>query len=285
MKKFVYIFLLPAILVLGSCSTKPKSTGDIYIMRSFAEKGLDSANKEIAKGNFNNAHSLLIEYKRMAILTDDSSLISRICLSSGNALFNLDKTDDAFAEWEQAAYEAQRAKNPELLSASRIFKARGSLVSGRMGAQAVLDEVNRESANIKKDVFLTAYSWQVKGFAYRALGSYKEAEDAMKQSLAIHEKEKSLENLSFDWYTIASIRSLANNTAGALQALETSIEIDRRIENSWGLAASYRAMGDVYRKTGRESEALEAYERAKSIYTALRNDAQVAEIERKMRNK
>ena len=282
MNKIIYALFLVIALVFVSCSTKPKVKEDVYNLRSFAERGLDSANKEIAQGNYVSAISLLSEYKRMAILSDDPSLITRVCLSYGNALFYFGKTDDAFAQWDQAEKEAKRADNAELVSVSRIFRAKGNLMSERLGAQAVLDEADRESAGIKKDVFFVAYTWQVKGLALRSLKRYKEAEDAIKQSLAIHVKQKSLENVSFDWYTIASIRSLAGNSGEALQALEKSIEADRRIENSWGLAASYRAMGDVYRKMGDEEKALAAYERAKIIYTALKNNNEAGKIEERI---
>jgi len=285
MNKIIYVFLIFITFVFASCSTKPKVTEDIYNMRVFAERGLDSANKEIAQGNFKSANSLLSEYKRMAILADDPSLIARVCLSYGNALFYTGAIDEAFAEWEEAAVEAQRAKNSELFSVSKAFMAKGNLMSGRLGAQEVLNEINKESANIKNDAFFIAYTWQVKGLALRALQRYKEAEDAMRQSLAIHERQKSLENCSFDWYTIASIRSLNERYDDSITALEKAIEIDRRIENSWGLAASYRAMGDVYRKDRKEDKALEAYNRAKNIYTALKNDDEVKEIEGIIRNK
>jgi len=284
MRKCLLLMISLAVLFWGSCSTAPKKTGDIINLRAIAEKGLDAANREAVLGNYANAHALLTEYKRMAILTDDPSLIARVCLSMGNVLFSLGRTDDAFLEWDRAALEAQKSNNAELLSVSRIFKAKGSLLSGKTGAQAVFDEVNRESANIKTDVLFTAFSLQVKGLALRALGSYSNAENAFKSSLAIHEKELTLENASYDWYTIASIRSLAGNSTGALEALEAAITLDRRIENSWGLAASYRAMGDVYRKAGREKEALEAYARAKGIYEALKNEDEAAEIVKKMRN-
>jgi len=284
MKNVVYLCVFLLIFAFCSCSSAAKKTGDVYNLRSYAEKGLEAANKEMVQGNYISAHALLVEYKRMAVLSDDPSLITRVCLSMGNVLFSLGETDQAFLNWEQAISEAQKSKNSELLSVSRIFKARGSLLSGRVAAQAVLDEVNRESANIKTDVFYTAFSWQVKGLALRETGSYREAEDAFKKSLAIHEKELTLENASYDWYTIASIRSLAGNSQGAIEALNAAITLDRRIENSWGLAASYRAMGDVYRKAGREQDALEAYERAKGIYEALKSDNEISEIEKKMRN-
>jgi tetratricopeptide (TPR) repeat protein len=113
-------------------------------------------------------------------------------------------------------------------------------------------------------------------------GSFGEAEEAVKNSLDIHEKESYLENASYDWYLIASVRSLAGDTAGALQALQNAIDIDRRIENSWGLAANYRAMGDVHRKAGKTEEAAQAYGRSRAIFTAMGNKNEADEIDKRM---
>jgi len=276
---FFAIIFFPAFL---SCSTSPKDTGDVYILRPQAEEGLESANKEAAKGNFEIALSLLTGYKRNAIITDDISLIVRVCLSRGNVLFSLGRIDEAFQEWDYALGEALLTGDQELLSVSRIFYARGNLLSGKAPVQSVLDEVNRESVNVKKNRLYIAFSWQVKGLALSELERWNEAETAMKQSLAIHDKDKRLENAAYDWYIIASIRSLAGNTAGALQALDMSIAIDRRIENSWGLASSWRAKGDVFRKIGREQDALNAYLRSREIYSAIGNIAEAAEVDRRI---
>jgi len=284
MKKVICNSLIVIILIFGSCSTAPKKTGDVYKLRMFAEEGLKKANEDAMLGNYINAYNLLTEYKRMAVLADDPDLIARICLSFGNTLFAMGQTDEAFSEWDRASKEAIISNNSELLSVSRLFTAKGNLLCGRANAQSVLDAADRESPNIKKDVLFTAFSWQVKGLALRSLGRYSEAEDAFKRSLAIHEKELTLENASYDWYTIASIRSLAGKPSEAIEALQSAIALDRRIENSWGLAASYRAMGDVYAKAGRKQDALEAYGRAKGIYEALKNDDEAAEIDKKMRN-
>jgi tetratricopeptide (TPR) repeat protein len=273
---------LSVLLVSVSCSTAPNNPGDVYNLRSQTEDVLEAANKDAGRGNFENALLLLDECKRKAILADAPSLIIRSCLSRGNALLALGRTDEAFAEWEYAVGEAQRFGNAELLSVSKIYRARGNLVSGRAGARAVLDEVNRESVNIKTDRLYLAFSWEVKGLALRSLASYREAEDAVKRSLEIHERDRYLENASYDWYIIASIRSLAGDTTGALAALDASIALDRRIENSWGLAASWRARGDVYRKAGRHNEADEAYRRALAIYLAMPNEHEAAETQRRM---
>jgi tetratricopeptide (TPR) repeat protein len=282
-KLIINILIICAVIfIFNCCSSAPKNKGDINNLRRQSENLLEMGNKESGRGNYETALIMLGEAKRNAILSDDPSVIVRCTLSRANVLYSLSRTDEAFDEWTAAVTEAQRSGNRELLSICRIFLSRGNLVSGRDSARSVLDEVNREQSNIKTDKLYIAFSWQVKGLALRALGSYKEAEDAIKRSLEIHEKEGYLENASYDWYTIASIRSLAGNTQGALQALESSIAIDRRIENSWGLAASWRAMGDVYRKEHRDQQALEAYYRAKAIYEALGNSYEIAEIEKKI---
>jgi tetratricopeptide (TPR) repeat protein len=281
---FIVFFIFVILSGITSCSSAPKNPGDIFILRTQAEEGLEVANREAAKGNLEIALSLLTGFKRNAILADDSSLIVRVCLSRGNVLFSLGRIDEAFVEWDQAVSEAQRLKNSELISVSRIFRARGRLLSGRESAQSVLDEVTRESANIRNNRLYIAFSFQVRALAFLSLDMYREAEDAARRSLEIHERDRHLENASFDWYTIASVRSLSGNTEGALQALETSIALDRRIENSAGLGASYRAMGDVYRRAGREQDAQEAFRRAREIFNAMNNDFEVSIIDERLRN-
>jgi tetratricopeptide (TPR) repeat protein len=281
-KKIILIFA--ASLFVFSCSSKPKNTGDIVTLRTQTEKELAVANREAGRGSYEVARGLLEECSRKAVVTDDWGLIIRCGLSLGNVLFSIGDNEGAFSEWDKAVRLAEKHGNRELLSVSKIYKARGELLSGDSLAQTVLDEVTREAANIKNDKLYLAFSWQVRGLSYRALGSFREAEDALKKSLAIHESEKYLDNASYDWYTIASVRSLAGNTRGAIEALESAIKLDRRAENSWGLAANWRAMGDVYRKAGDTQAADEAYLRAKEIYTAMKKFKEAEEIDKRMEN-
>ncbi|MCL2208683.1 MAG: tetratricopeptide repeat protein [Treponema sp.] len=276
------IFSALVIFILCGCSSKPKNKGEIFALRNRAENMLALGNREASRGNYENAHAIFLESKRNAVLSDDPSAIIRCSLSLANNLYSLGRVDEAFIEWEKAVAEAENSKNTELLSVTRIFLARGRLFSGRTPAASVLEEVNRNQGYIKTDRLYIAFSWQVKALAQRALGAYSDAENSIRNSLEIHEKDMYLENASYDWYTLASIRSLAGNTQGALTALSSAILIDRRIENSWGLAASWRAVGDVSRKAGREKEALEAYSRARAIYEAIGNDFETAQIDQRM---
>jgi ATP/maltotriose-dependent transcriptional regulator MalT len=281
MKRKLIIFI--AAIFIFSCSTKPKNLGDIYTIRTQTEKEFSIANKEAGRGNYEIAQGLLEECRRKAISVDDAGLIIRCGLSLGNVLFSLGK-DNALSDLEKTVQLAQKHGDKELLSISKIYYERCMLLSGKVQPQTALDNVTREAANIKNDQLYIAFSWQVKGLAYRALNSYKEAENAFKQSLAIHEKEKYLENASYDWYNIASIRSTTGNTQGAVQALEEAIKLDRRVENSWALAANWRAMGDVQRKAGNNQAANEAYLRSKEIFNALGKSSDAAEIDKRMEN-
>jgi len=276
------VFFIPLIF---SCSSQPKNHGDIDQYRVQAEMLLESGNRETGKGNYDNALILINESKRLATLADDPSLIIRTGLSRANVVYSLGKTDEAFAEWQQAVAEAEQFGDTELISAAKIYLARGELISKKKSAQSVLDIVSAEQSNIKTNQLYIAVSWQVRGLAMRSLSKFKDAEDAFTQSAAIHEKNLFFENASYDWYSIASSRSLSGDYNGAIQALEKSIEIDRRIENSWGLAASWRAMGDVYRKMGNEQKAIEAYNRSISIYKAMGNKYEVTQTELKIKEK
>jgi len=269
-------------LFFASCSTTNKKPGDIEIKRIMAETMLEQGIRESGLGDFDKALLLLTESKRNSILCDDLSLIIRTCMARGNVLHSLGRTNEAFAEWEQAVDNAVRLNDQELLSVSKIYLLRGNLITEKKTPGEVLSEVTRESANIKKNKLYIAFSWQVIGLAHRALGAYKDAEAAFKKSLDIHAKDDYLDNAAYDWYIIASIRSLSGNTQGAVDALESSIVYDRRIENSWGIAASYRAMGDVYRKMGKQDEAREAYNRARTIYTAIGNEDEAAEMSKRI---
>lgn len=282
--KLSIIVLIFTLTALVSCSSAPKDTGDVVGIRILAEREMAIGNGEAAQGNFENALAILRESNRKAILVDDVSLMIRSGLSLGNVLFTLGRPEEAFSEWENSIMLAQMHDLTELLSISRIYLLRGRLLTDSSIARQILDEVESEVANIndRNDPLYVAFSWQVRGLALRDLNSFTEAEDAIRRSLDIHERERVLENAAYDWYIIASIRSLSGNTEGALDALNNAMVFDRRVENSWGLATNWRAIGDVHQKAGNNSDALAAYNRSRAIFSAMGNQNAASEVERRI---
>jgi tetratricopeptide (TPR) repeat protein len=276
----VTIIVLGASLFAAACSTPPKNPGELYDLRSRAESQLDLGNKSADRGDYETALVLLNESFRLAVISDDPGLLVRAGLSRGNVLFALERRDEARAAWGAALGEAETHGNRELQAVSRLHIARGRLLAGgKAEAAAVREEAGRELANIKADRLYTAFGWLVVGQAERDMGRYREAEASVRRSLEIHEKERSFEQAAYDWYLIASIRSLGEQYDGALQALDFAIAFDRRAENSWGLATDWRAVGDVRKKSGKDDEAREAYLRSAAIFRALGEDDEAAGAE------
>jgi tetratricopeptide (TPR) repeat protein len=284
------------LLCLAACSSAPKNPGDVYEVRRIAESQLDLGNKNADRGNYETALLLLNESMRLAISADDPGLRVRAGLSRGNVLFALGRADEAIAGWETALSESEKRGNGELAAVSRIHQARGRLLSAVNGiaigaaagaaadsatvAAEVRAEVNKELAAVK-DRLYTAFAWQVIGLAEKELDRYGEAEAAVRRGLEIHQKDLQLEQAAYDWYLIASFRSLAGNYDGARQALESAMALDRRVENSYGLATDWRAMGDVFKKAGNSAESREAYLRSAEIFRSLGNDDAAAATEKR----
>ncbi|MDR0452966.1 MAG: hypothetical protein LBH15_07985, partial [Treponema sp.] len=89
--------------------------------------------------------------------------------------------------------------------------------------------------------------------------------------LALHSRYP--EQAAYDWYLIASARSVAGDYGAALEALEEALDCDRRAENSYGLGKDWLARGDVLSKAGRPAEAEAAWRRAAEIFASAGLDA------------
>jgi tetratricopeptide (TPR) repeat protein len=268
---------------LGACSTAPKRPVEVFTIQKQTETQLNLANHEADRGNYQNALDLLEEAQRLAVSTDRPPLLIRVWLSRGNVLLSLGRVEDAQVLWETALAEAERAGHRGLIAACRIYQARALLLlAGPRGpdqAEEVKFRVNGELGFLKGDPLNTALGWTVIGMAEQSLGRWTEAERALERALDIHDKERYLELAAYDWYRIASVRSLSGQYEPALEALAQAMVFDRRAENSHGLGMDWRALGDVYAKAGRPEEAAAAYRRSADIFRAIGLEKNAEEAE------
>jgi tetratricopeptide (TPR) repeat protein len=260
-------------VVLASCSSAPKNPAEIRAQRNGAEKQLELANRQAERGDFEGALALLELARQLAVAADDPGLRVRTGLSRGNVLFYQGKRDEAASEW--AAAEAEAAEDPALAAMTRIYTARGRLLSaaaegrGAEAAASVKNDVNQAMGRLKKDNLSTALGWTVIGMAEKEGRRFADAESAVRRALAIHLKENYLEQAAYDWYLTASIRSMAGRYAEAEAALWEALALDRRAENSWGLAMDWRALAEVCRKAGKDAQAEAAAARSAEILQTL----------------
>jgi tetratricopeptide (TPR) repeat protein len=231
------------LFVLGSCSSAPKRPAELFTIRNETETQLNLANLQADRGNYEEALALLEEARRLAASTDRPPLLIRVWLSQGNVLFSLGRIEEARSRWNAALAEAERAGEGELAAVCRIYLARGALILGENTPEQVIAAVTEDLARLKQDTLNSALGWTVIGLAEKERRRGAEAESALEKALAVHEQERYLELAAYDWYLIASIRSVSGQYDPALEALSRALALDRRAENTYGLGMDWRAMG------------------------------------------
>jgi tetratricopeptide (TPR) repeat protein len=259
-------------LLFTGCSSAPKPPTQIVIERNTAVKQLDLANHTANRGRFEDALLILEDSRRLAVITDDPVLRLKTSISRGNILFSLGRHPEAFRDWEIAALEGASSGQAVLAALARIYAIRGRIVmlaDGDGAAEELKAYLERELSAVRSDPNASAAAYVTLGLAEKQMQRWTEAERALRQALAVHERELFLEEAAYDWFVIASVRSMSGDYDAALQALTTAINFDRRAENGFGLASSWQAMGDVYQKAGNDQKSLEAWSRAAEIYRAL----------------
>jgi tetratricopeptide (TPR) repeat protein len=263
-----------SIAVFSGCSSAPKKATEIFADRNTAIKQLSLANLNANRGQYKKALEILEEARKLAVSTDDPPLRLKTSMSRGNFLFALGRHQEAFAEWESAAVEGDASGEPVLAALTRIYSIRAKILlldtePDAANVQDLIEQLNREMTAARSDNNATAIGNVTLGLAERQRGRWADAESAVKKALSYHENALLLEDAAYDWFLIASIRSLDGKYDASLEALRTAIRFDRRAENGFGLASSWQAMGDVLSKAGRAGEAQAAWHRAADIYRAI----------------
>jgi tetratricopeptide (TPR) repeat protein len=244
------------------------------------ETQLELANRAADQGRYAEALDLLQEARRLAVSADDPRLLIRTGLSRGNILFYMGRTGEAEEIWTAAQDEALAAGDEELAAVSRVYMARSRLLGGA-GAGTVWTQVQDELSRIKSPLH-TALAWTVTGLAEKELGRWKDGENSIKNALDIHQKHNYLEQAAYDWYLIASIRSVAGDYPGALEALDEALAFDRRAENTYGLGMDWLARGEVQRKAGNTAEAAAAYRRSGDIFRSLNLEKEAGQADQRL---
>ncbi|MDR2052448.1 MAG: hypothetical protein LBP80_03460 [Treponema sp.] len=263
-----------AVLIALGCSSAPKGPAERRTLRNAGATQLELANREADRGNYEGALELLTEARRLAFNADDPALIVRAYLSLANVYSFLGRDDEAASCQDSAAAEAALSADGELSALCEIYRERRRLLGGRASAGQVRDNVQAALAGIKTNPLDGALGWIVIGLAEKELRRFAQAEDALKKALAAHGRYP--EQAAYDWYLIASVRSVAGDYGAALEALEQALIYDRRVENSYGLGKDWLARGDVLSKAGRREEAAAAWRHAAEIFASAGFDAEAA---------
>jgi tetratricopeptide (TPR) repeat protein len=276
-------------MLAAACSSAPKGPVEVNRQRRLAQEQLDQAGRETDRGNYERALALIDEAYRLAAGADDSSLLVRSRLSRGNVFTHLGRGEDARTAYAAALEEAEAAGDRELAAICRIYIARSRLFAAlaegggaaQDAARTLLAEIHQDIQAVKTDRIAAALGWIAAALAGKELRLWSDAEASLKKALDIHTEEQYLELAAYDWYLIASVRSVAGQYDSALAALNTALDFDRRAENTYGLGMDWMALGDVYKKAGDAANSARAYRRSAEIFRSGGFEKETVEAERR----
>ena len=273
---------LCAALLAAACSSAPKRPAELFVLYNTVEHQLHAADRETGHGSYTAALSMLKDAWRFAAASDRPVLRIRTALARGNTLDCLGRSEEALKIWQDAEEEAVAAGEQTLAAACRVYRLKAALTRGETGAETVRDAVRAELGPLKQDKLFTALAWTVISLAEKEMSLYADAEQSLKTALAIHDGGRYLEQAAYDWYLIASVRSVAGDYTGAQDALDAALSFDRRAENSFALGADWTAKGEVFLKMGDRIRAAAALRRAAEIYRAIDREEEAASVLRRI---
>lgn len=263
------------VLLTAACSSVQSKPAEITESRETGKTQLQLANQEIDRGRFHIARQYLERAWLYAVQNDDPELRITVRLSRGNVSLYQGRKDEARQDWQAALAEAESEARSELAAVARVYMAWGSLLEAMQdgsGDAATLQQAQatfeRERSNITSDKLALALTWTGAGLAQKELRHWAGAENALHKALEIHEAGNYLIQAAYDWFLIASVRSLAGNYTDAVAALKQALALDRRAENPNGLSYDWTALGEVYDKMGDYQNGSKARQRAGEIARA-----------------
>jgi tetratricopeptide (TPR) repeat protein len=270
------ISLLIAVFVFVSCSSAPEKPAEITTLREMGKTQLDLAGREIDRGNYDNAMFYLDDAWNYAVRSDDPSLRIKVRLTRGNAFFYQGNEAAASEDWQAALSEAEDEKTEELAAAAKIHIERGRLlkaIKDKSLSAIEIEEIKSiivsEMEQIKTERLYIALAWTVLGLSEKEEHAWDNAEKSFLNALEIHEEGMYLEQAAYDWYLIASVRSLSNQYESAVDALMMAVSFDRRAENSYGLSSDWNALAGVYSKMGDSEKSEAANNRSEEIINSI----------------
>jgi len=140
----------------------------------------------------------------------------------------------------------------------------------------VLTLIENNESTLKKDY--KALALMQLGVLKRRLGKHSEALEHYLEALQLFEIEKDDKNRADVYHNIAMVHRAQKNYKKSIQYFNESIKVNSSLNNSFGVAQAIQMLGVSYSSMKQLDSALLCYDKAKSIFTTLKKDEQLQEV-------
>ncbi|MBN1698134.1 MAG: tetratricopeptide repeat protein [Spirochaetales bacterium] len=108
------------------------------------------------------------------------------------------------------------------------------------------------------------------GTVYKRLDDFDTAFSYFKKALTINTEKKLYEEAASNQYMIASLHLEKGDIKKALDSAEKALSLDKKVENSLGIAKDYYALGIINLRAENEEEAYRFFKQSLFIYQSLK---------------
>ena len=279
----VLVLFFTLSLVIAGCSSLPVSTAEPEqtsirsLALEYAKLGDESLkNRDYPKAEENYRLSLDANAS-----VDSLDGMSQAYNSLGNLFLGLGRYADATNAFDNAKAQAKLLNDPRLTALALSNSAKVLLAQAKPEEALVLLDEALALVKGQEDAAV-AVMHHNQGVAFKDLGRLDEAKTAIKQSLAINDKLKTLRERASNHYLLASIASKESKLEDALVELGSALELDKKAENSEGIAADLYALATLYGRKTETSELQTAWGYAIRAFTVALAANDAASVERSL---
>jgi tetratricopeptide (TPR) repeat protein len=259
-----------AALLLGvlSCSTAPAKNDTVTTMKNQAAQDAGYGEAYLRQGRYDLALQFFTLALNENTSIDNTEGIIKSYNSIGRVYMAVGSLDDAQSVFSKAQGLARGASAPLLFVTTNNL---GELYMAQGDPQKAL-ETFQEALAMPAEARTpsqTATLFHNLGTAQRNLGNPTQALEYYGDSLEINLANKLTAEAAADYYMIASVYSRRGSYDEAVKNALLALSLDKKIENSPGIAEDLYALGLISNKSKDTAGAYDYFQRSYLVYTTL----------------
>jgi len=263
--------LLPVLIVLAlaSCSSAPPKSDTVTDVKSQANDAQVSGQHYFSLGRYDLALQFFQQSLDQNASVDNVDGVIRSRIAIGQVYLATGQLQAAEDTLSGARTEAKARGNMPLSIDSSI--SLGELYLRKDDPQealGILQEV-LSMPHLKMTPEQTGVLYHDVGVAWKGTGDMAKALEWLSRSLQNNLTGKLLESAAADYYMIASVHSKQGDFASASANAEQALALDKKIENSPGIAMDLYAMGLIATRRGDSEAAYDYCQRAYETFSTL----------------
>ena len=282
-------FLAACILAAVSCSSAPPRSDTVTDVKQQAADAAVSGETYFRQGRYDLALQFFSQALSGYTSVDNADGVVCCTISIGQVYLATDRVDEA-ADMFTRARERARGLSPALfvdssVSLGELYLRKGDpkgaleifqealatpgVAASPAGAAGGAGAASRTSPGGGLTPEQTGVLNHNIGAAYKASGDLARALEALNRSLRIDLDNKLIYEAAADYYMIASVYSKMEDFPAAVRNAQAALDLDKKIENSPGIAQDLHALGLIARKRGDAASAYDYFQRSYLVFSTL----------------